>query len=462
MGKSLGYYIVPHPPIIIPNIGKGEDEKINKTKESLIKIAKEIKDLAPKTIIIITPHGPVFRDAVAITNMPFIEGDFKNFRENSLKFNFEIDLYLTQKILECADDMNIPCVSIDEKSCKKYRIEKNIDHGALVPLYFITKEFNAFKLVHITYGMLSKLTLYKFGMAIDKAIESIDNDVVVIASGDLSHKLSYDGPYGYNKCGPEFDEKLIRLIENMDAKGIFTMDSELINEAGECGLRSFYILFGALDKVNAKAELLSYEGPFGVGYSVFKINGEKNEKSRLQDIENAVRNKNRANDVYVRLAKDSLEYYIKNGKYLPVPDYVTQDMLSQKNGVFVSIKKYGQLRGCIGTIFPVCDNVALEIIRNAVQSGTNDPRFYPVEMDELEDLQYSVDVLMPPEKASKDMLDPKKYGVIVRKGFKTGVLLPDLEGVDTVYEQLKIALNKAGISEDESYSIERFEVIRHR
>lgn len=125
--------------------------------------------------------------------------------------------------------------------------------------------------------------------------------------------------------------------------------------------------------------------------------------------------------------------------------------------------KDGELRGCIGTVYPLKNNIAEEIIRNAVSAGTEDPRFYPVEIDELDDIVYSVDVLTKPEPVkSKDDLDVKKYGVIVRSGYKSGLLLPDLEGVDTVDQQISIALRKAGIAPNEKYTIERFEVVRHK
>jgi len=137
-------------------------------------------------------------------------------------------------------------------------------------------------------------------------------------------------------------------------------------------------------------------------------------------------------------------------------------MLNEKQGVFVSLKKDGELRGCIGTVFPAYDNITDEIMKNAIEAGERDPRFNPVEEDELYDIVYSVDVLMPAEKSSREMLNPKKYGVIVRSGYRTGLLLPDLSGVDTIDEQISIALKKAGIEEDENYSIERFEVIRHK
>lgn len=163
----------------------------------------------------------------------------------------------------------------------------------------------------------------------------------------------------------------------------------------------------------------------------------------------------------VELAKKAVEEYVKNKRIIPVPETLTPEM-RERAGVFVSIKKHGQLRGCIGTFMPSCKNVAEEIIRNAICSATEDPRFPPVQEDELDNLSYSVDILSQPEKV-KDLneLDPKRYGVIVASGGRRGLLLPDLEGVDTVKEQLRIARLKAGIFEDERIDIFRFEVRRY-
>ncbi|MDF2520344.1 MAG: uncharacterized protein K0R84_972, partial [Clostridia bacterium] len=168
-------------------------------------------------------------------------------------------------------------------------------------------------------------------------------------------------------------------------------------------------------------------------------------------------------DVYTRLARHTLESYIKTGRAPGFGEDLPEDMTEAKAGVFVSIKKNGQLRGCIGTISPTTESIADEIMQNAVSAGKEDPRFYPIEEEELEDLQYSVDVLMKPEPIEgPEELDVKRYGVIVRNGRKSGLLLPNLEGVDTVEEQISIALQKAGISKHEKYTMERFEVIRHK
>ena len=168
-------------------------------------------------------------------------------------------------------------------------------------------------------------------------------------------------------------------------------------------------------------------------------------------------------DRYVSLARTTLETYVKENREIDVPENLPEEMIEQSAGVFVSIKKDGQLRGCIGTIFPTRQNVALEIIQNAISAGTKDPRFYPVQANEVDCLVYSVDVLKKPEKINSiDELDVLKYGVIVRAGYRSGLLLPNLDGVDSPEEQVSIAMQKAGISPDENYSLERFEVIRHK
>ncbi|HQP46582.1 MAG TPA: AmmeMemoRadiSam system protein A, partial [Flexilinea sp.] len=167
-------------------------------------------------------------------------------------------------------------------------------------------------------------------------------------------------------------------------------------------------------------------------------------------------------DPYVALAKASLTTYLKTGKYMKVPSGLPAEMLNRRAGTFVSLKKNGELRGCIGTILPVRSSVAEEIIHNAVSAGVEDPRFPPVTLNELDDLDFSVDVLSEPEDiSSPDQLDVKRYGVIVSSGYRRGLLLPDLEGVDTVEEQIDIARRKAGIPRGEPIRLQRFEVVRH-
>ncbi|HAJ32031.1 MAG TPA: AMMECR1 domain-containing protein [Candidatus Atribacteria bacterium] len=165
---------------------------------------------------------------------------------------------------------------------------------------------------------------------------------------------------------------------------------------------------------------------------------------------------------YVRLARETIENYIKQGKIITPPPDLPKEIVNQKAGVFVSIKKFGNLRGCIGTFMPTQENIAQEIIKNAISAAVDDPRFSQVTASELGDLTISVDVLSPPEEISDiSELDPKKYGVIVSSGYKKGLLLPDLEGVDTVEYQIDIAKRKAGIYPGEKVKLYRFEVKRY-
>lgn len=462
-----GLYLLPHPPIIIPEVGKGEEKKISKTSKGFDSIGKEIGEKAPSTIIVITPHGVMFQDAMALGYEDEISGDLKSFGAPSVSMSISINKALTEKIHQLASEEDIPTVKVTNSLLKKYKTNFSLDHGAMIPLYFINKYYTEYKLVHITYAALNDIQLYKFGIAINKATQELKENAVIIASGDLSHRLKEEGPYGYNPFGLKFDGEFLHNLEEGNVEKIFNMDKEMIWNAGECGRRSVTILLGALEGKRFQGELLSYEGVFGVGYGVMKFNILSEDIPKLEQLEanqRAAKEKlKNQSDPYVRLARESLTTFLSTGNYLETtPDYVTEEMKNNKRGVFVSLKKDGDLRGCIGTIFPTTGSIAQEIIRNAVEAGTKDPRFYEVQEEELIDIVFSVDVLTETEPAAKEDLDPKEYGVIVKNKFKTGLLLPDLEGVNTVSEQLSIALQKAGIEQNEEYKIQRFRVIRHR
>jgi len=164
----------------------------------------------------------------------------------------------------------------------------------------------------------------------------------------------------------------------------------------------------------------------------------------------------------VELARDSVEQFVRNRVMLPIPNPLPAEM-AERSGVFVCMKKGSNLRGCIGTFMPCCENIAAETIRNAISAATQDPRFMPVSEDELPDLEYSVDILSAPEKV-KDIseLDHREFGVILTSGQKRGLLLPDLEGVNSVEEQIRINRMKAGILPNEKIEIFRFRVTRYR
>jgi AmmeMemoRadiSam system protein A len=469
MGKILGGYLFPHPPIILEEIGKGQEIKALCTIEGVKTLSKDIKEKAPDTIIIITPHGPLFSDAISISKEEDLYGDFKGFGHEDIKLKYKNNLNLVNKIIKNSLKENIIIADVDEDFAIDYNISLELDHGSMVPLYFINKEYGGFNIVHITYGLLSPKELYKFGNAIKKAIEDLEFNAVIVASGDLSHRLSDEGSYSYSPYGREFDEKIVDILKRGSMEEILTFDLSLGEKAGECGLRSLMIMAGVLGDYKLESKIISYEGPFGVGYCTAKIDiiGERVGDTLLNKITQEEKRKMELirsdESEYVSLARRSLEYYIKEGRIMDIPNNIDKKIIEDKKGVFVTIYKNGMLRGCIGTIEPTKENLALEIINNAISAGINDPRFDTVEEEELESLIYSVDILSKPEPISSiSQLDIGKYGVIVRKDSRSGLLLPNLDGVDSIEEQVSIALSKAGIRPNEEYELQRFEVIRHK
>ncbi|EKQ50147.1 MULTISPECIES: AmmeMemoRadiSam system protein A [unclassified Clostridium] len=466
MENILGYYLMPHPPIVIPDIGKGEEKKIEETSLACNKIGREVADLKPDTIIIITPHATMFSDAIAISDEETISGDLSQFRCANIKMDIPIDKEFNIKLGTACHLEGIPSVLVNSELLRRYNVSYELDHGTIVPLYFINKYYNEYKLVHITYSMIGDINLYKFGMEIKKVAEELNRKAIVIASGDLSHKLKEEGPYSYSPYGEKFDRELLNNLEKGDVIKAFNMNKTMVEEAGQCGLNSVYVLLGSMEGKEIKGELLSYEGTFGVGYGVMKLKNQETPKNYLEELisnkEEKLRKKLESNNPYVKLARENLNHYFSHGKSLEDASNLPEELLNKRHGVFVSLKKFGNLRGCIGTIAPTTNSVGEEIIRNSIEAAMNDPRFPEVSEDEMNDIDISVDVLMDSEPCSKEDLDPKRYGVIVSSGRRRGLLLPDLEGVNTVEEQLQIACDKGDIDFDEDYNIERFEVIRYK
>ncbi|WP_018249321.1 AmmeMemoRadiSam system protein A [Orenia marismortui] len=458
----------PHPPVLIPEIGTEELAYINKTKSSMQKVANQIKKIDPDMIVTISPHGPVFSDAISILSSKELIGDFANFGRSDIKLKYELEEKFTSKLAVAANSQDIVTARIDKATARKLEVKMELDHGVLVPMYYLEKAGIHKPLVPITIGMLSYEELYTFGKIIQLVAENLDYKVAIIASGDLSHRLTSDAPGGFNPKGEVFDNKLVKNLDNMEFEKIFDLDKSLITQAGECGLRPIMIMLGALDRLDVDGGVLSYEGPFGVGYAVanYQITGKTDEEGLLDKINKKRKEKLlevRENESeVVKLARQAVEEYIKNRNIIDPPSKIDPE-LADRAGVFVSIYKNGNLRGCIGTTNPTQANISREIIKNSLSAAFEDPRFEPVNLNEIDELTYSVDILGEAEIIENiESLNPNKYGVIVRKGERAGLLLPNLEGVDNVKKQVEIAKRKAGISkEDNDIELMRFTVTRY-
>ena len=458
----LGAIMVPHPPLIVPAVGKGEEHIIEETTKAYHEAAIFVADLKPETIVLSTPHSILYGDYFHISPGIGATGSLAQFRAPQEKFNVDYDKDFTDALVSYADLQGFPAGTMGER-------DRNLDHGTMVPLHFINQYYKDYKLVRIGLSGLSLAEHYRLGIMIKKRAEELNRRVVYVASGDLSHKLQASGPYGFDPHGPVYDERIMDVMGKGDFIRLLDFEEDLCEKAAECGHRSFCMMAGALDGLAVEVRELSHQDITGVGYGVctYRVTGEDKGRLFLQQWEERrdeeLRKRKEAEDAYVRLARKSLESYIVSKEKIRVPADVPAEMLQTRAGAFVSLHKEGRLRGCIGTIGPVQENVAEEIIENAISASTRDPRFDPVTIDELSDLEYSVDVLGETEPIdSPDQLDVKRYGVIVTKGFKRGLLLPNLDGVDTVEEQLAIAKRKAGLSPNETgCTLERFEVVRH-
>lgn len=458
----IGAFIVPHPPLIVPEIGKGMEAGVQMTIDAYEEVARRIAALRPDTIVLSSPHASGYADYIQISPDQRAEGTFRDFGASRVHIGVDYDVEFADLLGKLAGRSDIPAGSLGDK-------EGKLDHGTLVPLYFINRAWKDYALVRVAISGLSPLTHYRFGKCIAEVAKESGKRVVMVASGDLSHKLKKDGPYGLAPEGAVFDHEVTEALASGDFLRLLRFEEDFCEAAAECGLRSFQILAGTLDGKAVVPELLSYEGPFGVGYAVaaYDVVGEDGSRRFDQRFEEedalSLEMEKAGEDQFVRLARMSLEHFVRTGEYVPRPDSLTEDLTRQKAGVFVSLKMEGRLRGCIGTISPTSSTIADEIIRNAVSAGTMDPRFAPVQEHELPHLVYSVDVLRESERISSlEELEVSRYGVIVSLKRRQGLLLPNLPGIDTPQEQVSIALEKAGIPSDAPYVMERFEVIRHK
>ncbi len=458
-----GAFILPHPPIIIPGVGKGEEVKIKKTEEAYKQIAQQIAKLKPSTIVIISSHATCYRDYFHISPGEKASGSLSEFNAPSVYFEAEYDNEFVVELTNNAIKEAFPAGFFGES-------EPSLDHGTIIPLYFICREYSDFNLVRIGLSGLSYEDHYRLGMLISDTANKLSRDIVVIGSGDLSHKYSPESPYGFNPSGPVYDDRITDLFKRKAFDELFDFDEELCNSAAECGQRAFCVALGALNGKNVEENLLSHEAPFGVGYAVASFIVTEEDSGRcfyenyLNKQQAVLKEIRESEDEYVSLARQSLEEFVKNDKALLPPENMAPVFYDSKAGVFVSIHLNNKLRGCMGSILPIQKNLASEIISNSISSGIRDPRFLPVTLRELDKLVYEVDILSTPEPiADASSLDVKKYGVIVEKGEKRGLLLPDLEGVDSVAEQIKIAKIKADIDiEDNDVILKRFTVERHK
>ena len=476
--------LMPHPPILVPEVGRGRENEARETLKGLELLLESLRDRRPDALLVLSPHQPYVLGALFLNSAGRAAGTLALFGAPSVTIGLTCPRELRRA---AADRLSALGVRIREGS----RPDLTSDQGTLVPLYFLRQAWGQDG-ESLPENLPPTLLASPIGLTPGEAFSlgerlALFDDGLrwgLLASGDLSHRLTPDAPAGYSPEGRVFDAAVLEALRSANAGPLLSLSSETLEAAGECGLRSVMTMLGLAGALHGAIRVFSYEGPFGVGYCSALWEPSDEEASNGGVFHGSASyggvaqgkapvGKAPEDHPCVRLARETVTRLLEG---CPLPGSGTEaapselwsefqsGLLMERRACFVSIKtRSGALRGCIGTLAPSQRSLDREIIANAVSASTRDPRFPPMTREELPGVLFSVDVLSEPEPVT-DLadLDPGEWGVIVSKDGRRGIPLPDLEGVDTVEEQLAIAARKAGITDLRGTSVERFRVNRFK
>lgn len=266
--------IAPHPPIIIPEIGRDRLNEAQQTVDGMSELSRQIKEKGPEVLVIISPHGQIRQEGPAVLAGKRLQGDLGKFGFAGISLTLHTDRPLIDNLVEETALGPLKPVLL-ENSDPLLPESSGLDHGATVPLYYLNKAGLDIPGVHISVSFHPYSQLYDFGRCLGRAVQKRGLEAAVVASGDLSHRLKPGAPGGYSPRGIDFDRQLVELLRAGRVDEILNIDRSLVEEAGECGLRSFIIALGMLDGKGFKSEIISYEGPFGVGYLVAALHPDE-------------------------------------------------------------------------------------------------------------------------------------------------------------------------------------------
>ena len=467
--------LMPHPPILVPEVGLGRENEARETRKGLELLVESLRDRKPDVLLVLSPHQPYAPGALFLNSVGRAAGTLAPFGAPSVTIGIACPGELRRA---AADRLSALGTRIREGS----RPDLTSDQGTLVPLYFLRRAWgwDGENLSGNPSGNLPPTLLASpigltpgEALSLGERLALLDDGLRwgLVASGDLSHRLTPDAPAGYSPEGRVFDAAVLEALRSADAGPLLSLSLETLEAAGECGLRSVMTMLGLAGAVRGAIRVFSYEGPFGVGYcsALWEPSdaGASHGGASQGGAAHGEAPGGEASEDHpcARLARETVTRLLE-GRPLPASgtEAAPSELWAERRACFVSIKtRSGALRGCIGTLAPSQRSLDREIIANAVSASTRDPRFPPMTREELPGVLFSVDVLSEPEPVT-DLadLDPREWGVIVSKDGRRGILLPDLEGVDTVEEQLAIAARKAGIAELRGASVERFRVDRFK
>ena len=273
----VGAIMVPHPPILLPEVGRGEEKKIAATAAAYEQAAAFVSELHPDTIVLASPHSILYSDYFHISPGKAAKGDMGQFRAPQVTFRVEYDTAFVDALSKLCDQTGFPAGTLGERKAE-------LDHGTMIPLYYVNHYVQSYQLVRIGLSGLPLAEHYRLGQMIQQTADRLGRRVVFIGSGDLSHKLREEGPYGFAKEGPDYDERIMDVMGRAAFDELLDFDESFCEKAAECGHRSFCMLAGALDGKRLETKRLSHEGTFGVGYGIctWRVLGEDPDRRLLE------------------------------------------------------------------------------------------------------------------------------------------------------------------------------------
>jgi AmmeMemoRadiSam system protein A len=456
MNNTEGHIVIaalmPHAPILVPAVGGKYGHKARASVKAMNEAARRIVQAKPETVVLISPHTPRRRGAFAIWAGPRVCGSLAQFGAPSAAPDLPNDDSFSSVIAREADSRRLNNWQLRDSE---------LDHGATVPLWHLANAGWDGPVTLIGLNYPGEPGVAEMGEAIAAAARQTGRRVAVVASGDMSHRLQPGAPAGFHPRAKEFDCAFIECLRTGNPRQLLHFDHKLQDLAAEDAVDSTVMAVSAADWNTAGHEVLSYEGPFGVGYGVAILfqPHSANISREAASCEND--DTTQAGALLLRTARRSIETAFSGAS--ESPDIPTGPFLGGRHAVFVTIRgRGGKLRGCVGTLTPHFKNTVEETWHVSRDAAFHDGRFAPVSTRELEHVRFEVSVLSPMEEiTSESELDPRRYGVVVvtSDGCR-GVLLPGIKGIDTVEQQLAIARRKGDIEPSEKVRLQRFTVMK--
>lgn len=438
--------LMPHAPILVPGVGGDRTGPVAATLAAMTATARRAVAARPDTVVVVSPHSPRRPGAFGLWQTPRLRGSLAEFGSPADAVDLPADADLTARLKEAAARAGVRLWSISSGL---------LDHGALVPLCYLRAAGWAGPTVVLSLDASGGGAREELGQALTAAAGALSRRVAFIASGDMSHRLTPTAPCGYHPEGKRFDDTFIALLRAGASDEIGEIEPRLQDIAAEDVVDSTIVAIAAAGSRTDGREVLSYEGPFGVGYGV-AILFEPAPAGGAAAGAASTTALHRFADLPM-VARRAVETELSDGP--GPPPFEAAGELQARRGVFVTLRSHrGELRGCIGTLVPRKKDLIGETWSNAVSAAFHDYRFGPLPAAELSRTKFSVTILdVPQPVASPAELDPAKYGVIVTAADgRDGVLLPAIASVTTIDQQVAIARRKAGIAPGEAVTLRRF------